>query len=605
MAGSRVVSRVEAGAAVDEIVQSGRDEALHSDQLYRLLVQSIRDYAIFMLDPEGRVLTWNEGAERIKRYRPEDIIGKHFSIFYPPHEIRLGKPEYALRVAAEEGRWVDEGWRVRGDGSRFWASVVITALHGNDQKLIGFAKVIRDLTDRKESDEERTQLLRLERAARHEMERTVEQLEAVQGVTEAALAHLDLDDLLHDLVHKIADILAVDTVAVLLVDEDAEDAKAPVLVARASKGLEEEVSSGVRIGIGRGFAGKILAEKRPVVLDHVDNSVVNPILLQKGVRSMLGVPLMIEDNAIGVLHVGALRTRHFTEADTQFLQVVATRAALAIDHGRLIQAARTAREVADVAEATVQARDEFLSVVAHELKTPITSLRIAAQMLLRQMHQPNAIEADRLERSLRAIDLQSIKLSRLVTQLLDRVRLQKGRLDLEMRQTDLVDLIKDVITSAQLTSDRHRVIFSAPDSMWAVVDPLRFEQVVTNILDNAVKFSPDGGDVTVKLWQDRNLIHLTVEDTGIGVEPDKRSSLFERFYQAHGSENRSGMGLGLYISREIMNMHGGTIAAEFPEDGGTRIVVAVPADEDRGSGVQMANDREDFRRPTVPDLAKA
>jgi PAS domain S-box-containing protein len=120
---------------------------------FRLLVEAVRDYAIFMLDPEGRILTWNAGAERIKGYRAEEAIGKHFSIFYPPEDIHAGKTEKELEIARQEGRFEEEGWRVRKDGSRFWADVVITALRDEAGRLYGFGKVTRDLTERKLNEE--------------------------------------------------------------------------------------------------------------------------------------------------------------------------------------------------------------------------------------------------------------------------------------------------------------------------------------------------------------------------------------------------------------------------------------------------------------------
>ena len=119
--------------------------------LYRLLVDTVRDYAIFALDPTGHVASWNEGARRIKGYERDEIIGKHFSVFYPPEKIAERFPEYELEVAAREGRFEDEGWRVRKDGTMFWADVVITALHDDTGKLVGFAKVTRDLTERREA----------------------------------------------------------------------------------------------------------------------------------------------------------------------------------------------------------------------------------------------------------------------------------------------------------------------------------------------------------------------------------------------------------------------------------------------------------------------
>jgi PAS domain S-box-containing protein len=140
---------------------------------FRLLVESVKDYAIFMLDPTGHVATWNAGAERIKGYAAHEIIGHHFSVFYEPEVVATGKCDFELEVAARDGRFEDEGFRLRKDGSRFWANVVITALRNRDGALVGFAKVTRDLTERKEA-EEKLRLLTAEAAALAEKARTQE-----------------------------------------------------------------------------------------------------------------------------------------------------------------------------------------------------------------------------------------------------------------------------------------------------------------------------------------------------------------------------------------------------------------------------------------------
>ena len=124
-----------------------------SEQRFRLLVEGVTDYAIFMLDPQGHVLTWNSGAKRIKGYQPHEIIGQHFSKFYPPEALQRRLPERELQLAATEGRFEDEGWRLRKDGTRFWANVVITGLRDDSGALLGFAKVTRDLTQRWEHEE--------------------------------------------------------------------------------------------------------------------------------------------------------------------------------------------------------------------------------------------------------------------------------------------------------------------------------------------------------------------------------------------------------------------------------------------------------------------
>ena len=129
------------------------DTILHGGRIYQLMVESVRDYAIFMLDPKGNVASWNRGAERIKQYRAEEIIGRHFSAFYPPEDLASNKPAMELKIAAKEGRFEDEGIRIRKDGTPFWANVIITAVRDDDGTLVGFAKVTRDLTERRAAQE--------------------------------------------------------------------------------------------------------------------------------------------------------------------------------------------------------------------------------------------------------------------------------------------------------------------------------------------------------------------------------------------------------------------------------------------------------------------
>ncbi|HEX6748901.1 MAG TPA: PAS domain-containing sensor histidine kinase [Longimicrobium sp.] len=133
----------------DSLDRQGSDGSTMLADLHRLLIESVRDYAIFALDKTGHILTWNPGAQRFKGYTADEIIGQHFSVFYPPEDIATRKPWWELEVAEEEGRFEDEGWRLRKDGTRFWANVVITALRGEGGELVGFAKVTRDLTERR------------------------------------------------------------------------------------------------------------------------------------------------------------------------------------------------------------------------------------------------------------------------------------------------------------------------------------------------------------------------------------------------------------------------------------------------------------------------
>jgi signal transduction histidine kinase len=222
-------------------------------------------------------------------------------------------------------------------------------------------------------------------------------------------------------------------------------------------------------------------------------------------------------------------------------------------------------------------RDEFLAVAAHELKTPITSLRLAVQYLRRVIDDGGVVDNARLRPSLLTIEQQSFRLGRLVTELLETVRVRAGRIVLETRQVNVADVVAKSVRDAQAATTRHEVALSAPPRLDARIDALRFEQVVTNLLDNAIKFSPSGGRIDVELSSpERGAVRLAVRDHGIGIGPEHRAHIFDRFYQSQPSDQRAGLGLGLYVSRQIIELHGGRIEAQFPEDGGTRMVVWVP-----------------------------
>jgi signal transduction histidine kinase len=415
--------------------------------------------------------------------------------------------------------------------------------------------------------------LSLERNARARTEQLVEQLQAMESITEAALAHLDLDDMLSALLDRMSEALHVDTVAVLLLTDDGK-----WLVPRAAKGIEEEVEAGIRLPLGRGFARRIAAAGRPIVLDDVDHAeVLNPILRQKGIRSLLGVPLIVEGRTLGVLHVGTLYVRRFTEEDMRFLNIAADRVALAIDHARLYAAAERARLAAEAAAQEVRLRDEFLSVAAHELRTPVTGLRTAAQVILRQVVRGGEISPERLTRMASVIDQESDKLGRLVSQLLDLSRLEGGKLALERSEVDVVALARAVVERVQAHAPRSNIRVQGEESLRGWLDPLRIEQLLINLLDNAIKYSPEGGEILVECTNPTaETVQIAVRDHGIGLAAADHERIFERLYRVDESERTTGLGLGLYISREIVERHGGRIWAESPPDGGTRFVVTLP-----------------------------
>jgi signal transduction histidine kinase len=191
--------------------------------------------------------------------------------------------------------------------------------------------------------------------------------------------------------------------------------------------------------------------------------------------------------------------------------------------------------------------------------------------------RPGQFEPERVAEALRTITNQSDKLDRLLGHLLDISRLEAGKLALEQQPTDLPELVGQVVTSARARGAAHPITLAAPPTLMAEVDPLRLEQVLVNLLDNAIKYSPDASPIEVTVSRSTDdALEIAVRDHGLGIPPEKRARIFERFYQAHDSSFRSGLGLGLHISCEIVELHGGAITAEFPPDGGSRFVVRLP-----------------------------
>jgi len=242
-----------------------------------------------------------------------------------------------------------------------------------------------------------------------------------------------------------------------------------------------------------------------------------------------------------------------------------------------VRMAQALRERNQALREAIAARDAFLSVAAHELKTPLTSLRAFTQLLLRDGRRERGIRPERLATALSAIEAQTAKLNRLVVRLLDTSQIAGGTLRIQREHTDLAALVRGAVASLDV-DPAHPIAVEAPERLEASVDPVRFEQVVANLLDNALKFSPDGGTIAVALRQDGGgQIALSVTDGGTGIPPDQREAVFEQFHQAHGHRHLSGMGLGLFISRQIVELHGGRIWIEEPARGGARVVVTLPS----------------------------
>ena len=261
-------------------------------------------------------------------------------------------------------------------------------------------------------------------------------------------------------------------------------------------------------------------------------------------------------------------------------------------------AIRTGDEVEDLAESfnrmtrelerldaehrrALAAREEFLGVAAHELNTPVGALLACSQLHLRRARQQPGFGREEACSALAEVHSQAQRLGRLVSQLLDRSRIDAGKLVIEPQAVDVGELVRGVVDRRRAVSAQRVISVEAPDGLEAVLDPLRIEQVVLNLLDNALKFSPADSPVRVRLDQPApGAIRIMVRDHGPGIPPAHRAHIFERFYQAGAGRQVAGvtgLGLGLHICREIVELHAGELSAHFPPDGGSCFVVTLPS----------------------------
>src|SRR5262245_11000307 len=438
-----------------------------------------------------------------------------------------------------------------------------------------------------EEDEELVTLLAgqaavaIENARLYEAERaTRSRQERLQIVSDIALARPELDDLLSVLLPLIRKLLAADTCALFLLDEDTQE-----LVARAAlysdPVIENRVIGRVRYPVGEGFVGRVAAEGKPLVLadvEHTDG--IHPIVREIGIKSLCYVPLLLPGKVVGVLHVGTLTPRVFTDDDLELLRMAADRAAMAIVHARLFEAERNTAEALTRTNEELreldQMKDLFVSGVSHELRTPLTSMLGYVELLLDGEVQD---DPDEQRRFLEIIDRNCHRLAQLIDDILFLARVDSGPFQLERASVDVGQLVADRVESIRPAAEKKRVevhLHNPTAGIRLYADPSRLTQAVDNLLSNAVKFTPEEGDVFVSLASSGDTTHLEVRDTGVGIPEDEAQLLFERFFRASTAQNIQGTGLGLSITKSIVEAHAGTISVHSSVGVGTTFTVDLP-----------------------------
>ena len=495
-----------------------------SDERFRVIVDSVKDYAIFMLSPTGHIETWNRGAELIKGYQASEIIGKRIDVFYPPADRERGKPDYLLGLAVRDGRVEDEGWRVRKDGVLFWADVVITALRSEDGTLLGFTKVTRDLT--------------LRRAAEEELRRSEERFRLL--------------------------IDSVEDYAIYMLDPQGRVATWNVAAERINGYPSSEI-------IGQHFSVFRLPEETAAGRCEVELEVATRTgrfeeegwrIRKDGTRFWANVIMTAIHDKTGALLGFAKVIRDLTERRR-------------LDEERL-QRVR--------AEEALRIRDEFLSIASHELKTPLTSLQIELYSMRERLEGRQSEDwiGRKLDRAARNAD----RLSGLIDTLLDVARIATGRLTLKPERFDLAESVRLVIDGMKGTARRVgcELVFESASGLPVIGqwDRLRVEQVVMNLLSNAIKYGA-GQPVTVSLDVQGREAVLRVSDRGPGVADKDLGRIFERFERAAPMRHFGGLGLGLYVSREIVRGEHGTIAVHNLPEGGASFEVRLPIEPGGGA----------------------
>ena len=376
-------------------------------------------------------------------------------------------------------------------------------------------------------------------------------LERVQSVMDTTLAKLGFDELVGELLVRIREVLEVDTAAILLLDESKNE-----LVARAAVGLEEEVEAGVRIPVGGGFAGRIAAERRAIVLDDVDHAhVLNPILHEKGIKSLLGVPMTISDAVIGVMHVGTLTPRFFTADDQELLELVASRAAVAIERAR----------IHDEVVRLDQMKVNFVAIASHELRTPATSIYGIAATI--KQRRGSLSDEERLELDTALWD-QAERLRNLIEQLLDLSRLDARAILIEPEPIGLHAALEEIAADAAPETE---VRIEVPEDLKVNADRSALERIFGNLVANAATYGEP--PVVVRVEPRDTYFRVSVQDEGEGVPEELVPILFERFERGSGGE---GTGLGLSIAQAYARAHGGDLVYDATSGGGARFELILP-----------------------------
>ena len=514
-----------------DIMERRRAESkLHaSEERFRLLVDEATDYAIFMLDPSGRVASWNQGAERIKGYKASEILGRHFSCFYSAEEVRSGKPERELQVAVAEGRYKEEGWRIRKDGSRFYASVVITALKNETGKLQGFSKITRDITEQKRAEEM--------------LEESEERHRKLFDNNPHPTWVFDRETLRF---------LAVNAAAI------------------RKYGYSRDEFVGMTIKDIRP------SEDVPAMLENVrevrdGNETVGVWRHRRKDGSIMDVEitsyaLNFAGRPAEVVVAADVTQRKKAEEEKQ---KVADSLAASNEELELRN-----RQV----EHATKLKSKFLASMSHELRTPLNAIVGFSDLLSEETAGELNVKQKRF---VNHIKQGSAHLLQLINDILDLSKIEAGQLELRCEEFIVNDALPEVLSTIRPLAMAKNIVLQQKleADLPVYADRVRFKQILYNLLSNAVKFTPRGGRIAIDCVDKEGHVCVSVTDTGIGIRPEDQQVIFEEFRQVEGGKDAAseGTGLGLAITKRLVEQQGGKISVESEFGKGSRFIFTLPA----------------------------
>jgi len=514
-------SRHRANEARREL-ESERRGSKEEARRFRLLVESVKDYAIFILDPNGNVASWNPGAEHIKGYTPSEIIGKHFSVFYPPEVAATGKCDEELVIAARDGRFEEEGWRLRKDGSRFWANVTITALREPDSgALVGFAKVTQDLTQRKLAEEDMRKFRLL-----------------VESVKDYAIFMLDPNG------------------NVASWNPGAEHIKGYT--------LSEIIGKHFSVFYPPDVAASGKCDEELVIAARDGRFEEEGWRLRKdGSRLWAHVTITALREPSGTLVGFAKVTRDLTERaknESTLRQLAAEKAA----HAERVQ--------------IQEFQERFVAILGHDLRNPLSAIDMGAGFLGERAASLNdemtVRVADRMKSSCR-------RMSRMIEQILDLTRSRLGGgLEIKPKPMTLCPTITGIVDELRAAHPTRQIDVRCPPTAAGSWDSDRLEQVFSNLVGNAINYGDPLVPITIDVREQGPDVIVDVHNEGPAISEALQKELFSPFRRGDRDNRKTaetaGLGLGLYISREIVVAHGGDLDVRSSSTEGTTFRVKLP-----------------------------